>query len=79
MELGFVFRGHRFLYLAVDHFREAERVFKELNFNQGLVMWTYSGTPMILCVSHRKRGVEFRRFFFHFVWGNEVEGIGVAC
>lgn len=36
MALGFVFRGHRFLYLAIDHFREAERIFKGINFNPGL-------------------------------------------
>lgn len=41
MALGFVFRGHRFLYLAIDHYREAERICKQLNFNQGLVMALY--------------------------------------
>ncbi len=41
MQLGFVFRAHRFLYLAIDHFREAERIFKKLNFNQGLVTALY--------------------------------------
>lgn len=41
MRLGFVFRGHRFLYLAIDHYREAERIFKELNFNHGLVTALY--------------------------------------
>lgn len=41
MSLGFVFRGHRFLYLAIDHYREAERICKQINFNQGLVMALY--------------------------------------
>ncbi len=54
MELGFVFRGHRFLYLAVDHFREAERVFKELNFNQGLVMALYERANTYLSLKMTK-------------------------
>ena len=54
MELGFVFRGHRFLYLAVDHFREAERVFKELNFNQGLVRALYERANTYLSLKMTK-------------------------
>lgn len=54
MELGFVFRGHRFLYLAVDHFRETERVFKELNFNQGLVMALYERANTYLSLKMTK-------------------------
>lgn len=41
MNLGFVFRGHRFLYLAIDHYREAERIYKEINNNAGLVEALY--------------------------------------
>jgi tetratricopeptide (TPR) repeat protein len=54
MELGFLFRGHRFLCLAVDHFREAERVFKELNFNQGLVMALYERANTYLSLKMTK-------------------------
>ncbi len=54
MELGFVFRGHRFLYLAVDHFREAEKVFKELNFTQGLVMALYERANTYLSLKMTK-------------------------
>lgn len=54
MELGFVFRGHIFLYLAVDHFRDAERVFKELNFNQGLVMALYERANTYLSLKMTK-------------------------
>ena len=54
MKLGFVFRGHRFLYLAVDHFREAERVFKELNFNQGLVKALYERANTYLSLKMTK-------------------------
>jgi len=41
MALGFVFRAHRFLYLAIDHYREAERIFKGINFIPGLVEALY--------------------------------------
>lgn len=41
MELGFVFRGHRFLYLGIDHFREAEKIYKHTNKNIGLVTALY--------------------------------------
>jgi len=41
MALGLIFSGHRFSYLAIDHFREAERIFKEINFNPGLAAALY--------------------------------------
>ncbi len=54
IKLGFVFRSHRFLYLAVDHFREAERVFKELNFNQGIVRALYERANTYLSLKMTK-------------------------
>lgn len=36
MKLGFVFRGHEFHYLAINHFRDAERIFRKQNYSYGI-------------------------------------------
>lgn len=35
MTLGFIFRAHRYFYLAIDHYRDAERVFKKMQYSVG--------------------------------------------
>jgi len=54
MELGYVFRGHRFLYLAIDHFREAERVYKKQQFKQGIVIALYERANTYLSLKMTK-------------------------
>lgn len=41
MKLGFIFRAHQFLYLAIDHFRDAERIYRDLKHNYGLTQALY--------------------------------------
>lgn len=49
-KLGFIFRAHRFLYLAIDHFRYAEKIYTELNYEHYIQICIYERANTWLCI-----------------------------
>lgn len=58
MKLGFVFRAHRFLYLAIDHFRDAERICRDLKHNNGLTFALYERANTWLSIGRPEETVK---------------------